>query len=37
MEQELQQFQVNLQKLEELVAKLSFLNREIAYLLKIDA
>lgn len=33
MDQNLQQLQVNLQKLEELVAKLSFLTREIAEVL----
>lgn len=35
MDQELQQLQVNLQKLEELIARLSFMNKEIRYLLKV--
>lgn len=35
MEQELQQLQVNLQTLEELLARLSFVNREISYRFKL--
>lgn len=35
MEQELQQLQVNLNKLQELVNRLTFMNKEVKYLLKI--